>query len=80
LIFYFYSDLQLGISRDTSFAMQYEYQGFRNAVSIVSDVKGDIYVLDNGSNEIIKLSVNLTELKRTGKKGWGNGEFDLLHI
>jgi len=52
------------------------YTGFNNAVSVTADGKGFIYVLDNESNEIIKLDENLKEIKRTGKKGWNSGEFD----
>lgn len=49
---------------------------FMNAVSTTSDGKGNIYVLDAVKNEIIKYDDNLKELKRAGKKGWANGEFD----
>jgi len=49
---------------------------FKNAVSVTTDSKGFIYVLDNDANEIIKLSSDLSLVKRIGKKGWGYGEFD----
>jgi hypothetical protein len=49
---------------------------FQNAVSITSDGKSNIYVLDAVKNEIIKYDDNLKEVKRAGRKGWGNGEFD----
>lgn len=53
-----------------------ELSGFLNAVSITSDGKGKIYVLDAMSNEIIKFDESLKEVKRSGKKGWANGEYD----
>lgn len=53
-----------------------ELSGFLNAVSITSDGKGKIYVLDALSNEIIKFDESLKEIKRSGRKGWANGEFD----
>lgn len=53
-----------------------EYSGFQNAVSVTMDGKGYIYVLDNESNEIVKLDEKLNEIKRIGRKGWKNGEFD----
>lgn len=48
---------------------------FSNAVSVSSDGKGFIYVLDSDNSEIIKYSSELNEIKRAGKKGWSNGEF-----
>jgi hypothetical protein len=66
----------LFFSGDTALYKADEYSGFKNAVSVTSDRKGFIYVLDNESNEIIKLDENLKEVKRAGKKGWNNGEFD----
>jgi hypothetical protein len=53
-----------------------EFTGFKNAVSVTTDGRGFIYVLDNESNEIVKISENLKEVKRVGKKGWNTGEFD----
>jgi hypothetical protein len=49
---------------------------FQKAVSITTDGKGDIYVLDAVTNEIIKYDDKLKELKRAGRKGWANGEMD----
>jgi hypothetical protein len=49
---------------------------FMNAVSVTSDGKGNIYVLDNEANEIVKLSNDLMLIKKIGRKGWGSGEFD----
>jgi len=49
---------------------------YQNAVSVTSDGKGDIYVLDAVRNEIIKYDEKLKEVKRAGRKGWANGEFD----
>lgn len=53
-----------------------EVGDFLNAVSTTSDGKGNIYVLDAVKNEIIKYDDNLKEVKRAGRKGWANGEFD----
>ena len=49
---------------------------FLNANSITTDGKGNIYVLDNEANEVVKLSAELNLLKKVGRKGWNNGEFD----
>jgi hypothetical protein len=49
---------------------------FVNAVSMAIDGKGNVYVLDNETNEIVKLSGDLSFQKKIGKKGWQNGEFD----
>jgi hypothetical protein len=57
-----------------TFAQKY-YDGFRNAISMTIDGKGDLYVLDNESNEIIKFNSDLDLIKRNGKKGWDNSEF-----
>ena len=53
-----------------------EVGDFLNAVSVTSDGKSNIYVLDAEKNEIIKYNDNLKEVKRAGKKGWAKGEFD----
>jgi DNA-binding beta-propeller fold protein YncE len=61
---------------DSTVSKSYEYTGFKNAVSLTNDGKGYIYVLDNETNEVIKFDNKLNEVKRIGKKGWNNGEFD----
>lgn len=61
---------------DTTLVKGDEYSGFKGAVSITLDGKGNIYILDGEASEIIKLKEDLTEIKRTGKKGWDNGQFD----
>ena len=61
---------------DSGFTVSCRFDGFRNAVSMTTDGKGYIYVLDNESNEIIKFNHKLEEVKRTGKKGWDDGMFD----
>lgn len=66
----------LFLNGDSILVKSNELSGFLNAVSITSDGKGNIYVLDAMSNEIIKFDESLKELKRVGKKGWSNGEFD----
>jgi hypothetical protein len=63
-------------NQDTIWEKTNEYSGFKNAVSVTTDGRGFIYVLDNESNEIVKLDDGLKEIKRTGRKGWNNGEFD----
>lgn len=55
---------------------QYEVKGFQNAVSLSPDNLGQIYVLDNKANQVIKLNENLVEVKRNGKQGWSEGLFD----
>ena len=49
---------------------------FLNANSMTTDGKGNIYILDNEANEVVKLSAELNLLKKVGRKGWNNGEFD----
>jgi hypothetical protein len=61
---------------DSTLYKEYEFTGFKNAISLTTDGKGNIYVLDNENNEVIKFDDKLNEIKRTGKKGWGNSEFD----
>lgn len=63
-------------AQDTTLEKGNEFVGFKNAVSETVDGKGFIYVLDNESNEIIKFDDKLKEVKRTGRKGWNNGELD----
>lgn len=48
---------------------------FKNAVSITTDGKGFIYVLDKDRNEISKLDSNLNLIKRSGDFGWKQGQF-----
>jgi DNA-binding beta-propeller fold protein YncE len=49
---------------------------FMDAVSITVDGKEDIYVLDAGANQIVKFDNELNYLKRNGKQGWAEGQFD----
>ena len=63
-------------SPDSSFFKKNELTGFKNAISITSDGKGFLYVLDNESNEISKIDDKLNIIKKVGKKGWNSGEFD----
>lgn len=76
MIFLFICSLFLSGSDSVTLVKENDYSGFKNAVSVTTDRKGFIYVLDNESNEIVKLDENLKEIKRVGKKGWNNGEFD----
>lgn len=49
---------------------------FKNAVSITTDGKGFIYVLDKDRNEISKLDSNMNLIKRLGDFGWNQGQFN----
>ncbi len=40
------------------------------------DGKENIYVLDAGSNQIVKFSNKLEFKKRNGKQGWAEGQYD----
>ena len=60
---------------DTALFIEKSAGKFDNAVSVTSDGKGFIYVLDSDNSEIIKYTSELKEIKRAGKKGWNNGEF-----
>ena len=62
-------------AQDGALVTDKSYSDFYNAISMASDPQGFIYVLDNETCEIIKLTNELTEVKRAGKKGWDNGEF-----
>lgn len=61
---------------DSTLTMEKEVKDFSNAVSITLDGKENIYVLDAGSNQIIKFSNRLEYKKRNGKQGWAEGQFD----
>lgn len=61
---------------DSILVKKTEVKGFANAVSITVDAKENVYVLDAGANEIVKFSNNLFYLKRNGKQGWADGQFD----
>ncbi len=53
-----------------------EVSDFTNAVSVTYDGKENIYVLDAGTNQIVKFDNRLKYLKRNGKQGWSEGQFD----
>lgn len=55
---------------------QAEVKGFQNAVSLSPDNLGNVYVLDNKANQVIKFNNKLVEVKRNGKQGWSEGLFD----
>jgi hypothetical protein len=63
-------------SADSIFVKENEITGFTNAVSITKDQKENIYILDQGANEVLKFSNELVLMKRNGKQGWKNGQFD----
>jgi len=60
---------------DTVFTIKKSAGKFDNAVSVTSDGKGFVYILDSDNSEIIKYTSELEEIKRAGKKGWNYGEF-----
>ncbi len=49
---------------------------FMDAVSLTVDGMENIYVLDAGANQIVKFDSELNYLKRNGKQGWADGQFD----
>lgn len=61
---------------DSTLVMQKEVKGFKNAVSLTFDGKENVYVLDANSNEVAKFNSSLDFLKRNGKQGWAEGQFD----
>lgn len=66
----------LSIGSDSILTKVKEVKDFTNAVSLTYDGKENIYVLDANSNQIVKFDINLEYLKRNGKQGWGEGQFD----
>ncbi|MDQ3194208.1 MAG: hypothetical protein M3P82_04320, partial [Bacteroidota bacterium] len=50
--------------------------GFQQAISVTLDAKENVYVLDAGTNQIVKFSNKLEYKKRNGKQGWAEGQFD----
>lgn len=67
----------LSFKSDSLLVPDNEVKDFTNAVSIAVDGKENIYVLDAGMNQIVKFNKELKYLKRNGKQGWGDGQFDL---
>lgn len=63
-------------SGDSSLVLKKEINDFSNAVSVTSDTKENIYVLDANANQIVKFDSNLDFIRRNGKQGWGEGQFD----
>lgn len=63
-------------SGDSILIKSREVKDFTNAVSVTTDGKDNIYVLDASANQIIKFSNNLDYKKRNGKQGWGEEQFD----
>lgn len=61
---------------DSVLVMDKEVTDFQSAVSITTDAKENIYVLDAGSNQVIKYGSYLDYKKRNGKQGWAEGQFD----
>ncbi|MBS1552921.1 MAG: NHL repeat-containing protein [Bacteroidetes bacterium] len=61
---------------DTVLVKNSEVTDFSNAVSVTTDGKENIYVLDAGKNQIVKFDNKLNYLKKNGKQGWADGQFD----
>ncbi|MBX7042556.1 MAG: NHL repeat-containing protein [Ignavibacteria bacterium] len=61
---------------DSNLVKETSVNEFMNAVSITVDAKENIYVLDAGADQIVKFDSKLNFLKRDGKQGWGEGQFD----
>ncbi len=61
---------------DSLLVKKNEAKGFQNAVSLTLDAKENIYVLDAGSNQIVKFGSNLEYKKRNGKQGWADGQYE----
>ena len=64
------------LGSDSTLVRDQTIDGFQQAVSITTDAKDNIYVLDAGSNQIVKFNSKLGYLKRNGKQGWSEGQFD----
>lgn len=63
-------------SSDSLLVKKLEIKDFANAVSITSDSRENIYVLDANANQIIKYNSNLDFILRNGKQGWMEGQYD----
>jgi hypothetical protein len=61
---------------DSILVKKTEIKNFANAVSITSDAKDNIYILDATANQIVKYNSRLEFIKRNGKLGWGDQQFD----
>ena len=61
---------------DTLLKKEKTISDFQNALSVTTDGKENIYVLDAGTNQIVKFNNKLEYKKRNGKQGWGEGQFD----
>ena len=61
---------------DSSLTKGTSVTDFMDAVSLTVDAKENIYVLDAGANQIVKFDGELNYLKRNGKQGWAEGQFD----
>ncbi len=61
---------------DSILVLDKQVKGFTNAVSVTTDGKENIYVLDAAENQIVKFSNSLDYKKRNGKQGWSDGQYD----
>ncbi|MCB0722069.1 MAG: NHL repeat-containing protein [Ignavibacteriae bacterium] len=75
MIFALALNILLGVS-DTAYSVEKELDMFTHAVSMTTDGKGFIYVLDKDQNQIYKLDSNLNVVKVAGGKGWNQVQFD----
>lgn len=61
-----------GISKDSLQSIG----GFSDAVAFSVDPLGNIFVIDNGSNELVKLAISENNISRVGGYGWTETAFD----
>jgi len=61
---------------DSILVKETEITGFANAVSMTLDAKENLYILDADRNEMLKFGSDLVFIKKNGKQGWNNTQFD----
>lgn len=66
----------LFLKSDSMLVKEKTIPGFQNAISVTTDGKENIYVLDKNTNQVVKFGNNLEYKKRNGKQGWAEGQFD----
>ncbi|MGE5314961.1 MAG: hypothetical protein ACM3Q4_09735 [Acidobacteriota bacterium] len=59
-----------------SLAVDYAIGSFSSATSLSVNAAGEIFVIDQGADACIRLSIDGTELSRVQGRGWGSTEFD----
>ncbi len=63
-------------SQEKAAVVDRAFGSFTNAVSLSLNAAGELFVLDAGTNELLKFSPRGEMLKKIGGRGWGNLEFD----